>query len=169
MNASPATTGAAKPGTALRIARAWLKIDLLLCTLVLVSAMLAWAMLPGLEPGSADAVQAWMDGISGVAVALTGISGNLLLLRGRRVGLWLGLASLLCVAMRLVGLVWLGHWMLSNPEMLDCEPGVFIAGMAMGGIARLCLALFHGWALLTVARALRPALPAEPAAPRSTE
>lgn len=137
-----------------RLARHWLKFDLFLCAVVALNAVLALSALPSLEPDSFEALRARLEGTIGSGISLLGITGNVLLLCGKRIGLWPARGSLLCVAVGIGASIWLANYMVTHVDEIDCDPQSVVAGVIVGIALRLSVNFLYVLALARVAREL---------------
>ena len=136
-------------------AGAWLRIDLALC---IVRALAAFATLVALGSLADDSdfarISGWSELILGTGVAAFGIAGNLLLLRGRRLGLVMMGISLLFVALSLLGAYGSMAYRLAYPDEASCPPADLVAGVILGTLMRASINVVTMVVLGQVARRL---------------
>lgn len=139
-----------------RLARNWLKVDLALCVFLALNAvgsLILWALQ---EPGSFEATRAIGEGVASAAVALFGITANILLLRRKRLGLWFAGGALLSVLGGIIFAIWSTSYMIGNPEEITCDPPTVLAGLVLGIMMRLCVNFLYVLAVVRIAKSLPP-------------
>ena len=144
-----------------RLARGWLKVDLVLCVLMALNALTCFVALLSMEPGTFDALRAGLEGAASACVALFGITGNILLLRRKRAGLWFAGGALLSVAAGMACAIWAASHMIGNSDEIGCDPEVVLAGAILGVMLRLCLNFLYVLALAATAKSLPRDAPAQ--------
>ena len=96
--------------------------------------------------------------VLGIAVALPGLIGNLMLLRRRRAGLVFGWMSLAFVGISIAFSFWVMQRMLADPDTLECPPETLVAGVVLGVLLRLAVNFLYLVALRLAAGELRHGL-----------
>lgn len=140
------------PPTYSRFVRFWLGLDLTLCCLTGLIALAALYQLSRGHFGDYAPALAIGQTVAQSAIAVLGISGNLLLMRHKPVGFWLGCLALVAVC---AGMVLSMHELrlrIADADD-DCSPGMLIGFILTLGL-RYLLNMVYAFALRDARRTL---------------
>lgn len=116
--------------------KGWLWYDLMLSV---VRGLLAVATLVAIGELADDAIErtaGWVELCLGIGVAVFGIAGNILLLRQRRLGVFLAGLSLAFVGLGMIASYGLMAYLLAHPDEASCPPDALIGGVVIGTLMR---------------------------------
>lgn len=160
MTPSLASTAPAGPAAAVatpaypRFVQIWLGVDLTLCTLTGILALVATYHLSRGDVGDYPPALAIGQTVVQSAIAVFGISGNLLLMRHRAAGFWLACLALVAVC---VGMVMSMHELRLHIAASDdggCPPGLLL-GFVLTLSCRYLLNMVYAFALRDAWRTLQ--------------